>query len=313
MLLNAHPFPFCPEQLFRRRGPLALEVGFGDGSFLENLALNHPDWNILGADITRPSVERALRRMRRSGLNNVWLYRGSGTFLLRNLCTRRSLFRVYVNYPDPWPKKRHHRRRLLTREFFALLSTRLAVQGMLLLTTDHAAYYTLALEAASDYFTAEQKPPPPEAVQTKYACKWKALERTIYFAELRKTSEAEVTYPRTTGLSTTMHHALLTGTIPPPGVFAPFVHGFQSGRVVVLDALCPVGGHSLIFRARIEEQDLMQDVLIEARCRAQDTATVLVGIMTFGQPLSTRGTREAVRAVVRYLEGHGLLATDYYC
>lgn len=313
MLLNAHPFPRWPEQLFRRRGPLVLEIGFGDGGFLCNLAREHPEWNIMGADTTRPSVERALRRLRRNRIDNVWLYRGSGVFLLRNLCPKNSLFRVYVNFPDPWPKKRHHGKRLLTPGFFALLSTRLEAEGTLHLTTDHEPYYRRAVSSAAVYFDAQPKRPPAAALRTKYATKWKALDRPLYHAELRKCGEARAAFPLSVGLTSRMHHAILSGRLPRPSAFDTLVHSFPGGRVVVLDLLCPLAGSGLVFRARIEEPDLMQDALIEARRSAEGSDRVLVGVMPFGQPLSTRGTKEAVRAVTTFLEGKGMRILDRYC
>ena len=313
MLLNTHPFPPCPKELFRRCGPVVFEIGFGDGGFLRSLALEHPDWNIVGADTTRPSVERAFRRLRRNRIGNVWLYRGSGVFLLRNLFPSHSLSRVYVNFPDPWPKKRHRGRRLLTPGFFALLSTRLEAGGTLFLTTDHEPYYRQAVSSASEYFDVQPKRPPGAALLTKYAAKWKALDRPLHHAELRKRCETKAAFPLSVGLTSHMHHAIMTGRLPRPNAFDTLLHSFHGGRVIVLDLLCPPAGCRLVFRARIEEPDLMQDALIEARRSADDSDRVLVGVMPFGQPLSTRGTREAVRAVTTFLEGHGMRVLDRYC
>ncbi len=313
MLLNTHPFPPCPEQLFRRQGPLVLEVGFGDGGFLRSIALEHPDWNILGADTTRPSVERAFRRLRRNRIDNVWLYRGSGVFLLRNLCPLNSLFKAYVNFPDPWPKKRHRGRRLLTPGFFALLSTRLRSEGNFLLTTDHEPYYRRALSNAAEYFDVRPKQPPPAAVRTKYAAKWQALRRPLYHAVLQKRCEARRAFPLSVGLTSTMHHAILSGRLPRPDTFDTLVHSFPGGQVIVLDVLRRLEGGGLVFQARIEEPDLMQDALIEVRRSGEDSDRILLGVMPFGQPLSTQGTKEAVRAVTRYLEGHGMRVVTRYC
>lgn len=313
MLLNTHPFPPRPEQLFRRHGPLVLEIGFGDGGFLRSIALEHPEWNILGADTTRPSVERALRRLRRNRIDNVWLYRGSGAFLLRNLCPANSLFRAYVNFPDPWPKKRHRGKRLLTPGFFALLSTRLQSEGSFLLTTDHEPYYRRALSNAAKYFDVRPKQPPPAAVRTKYATKWQALRRPLYHAVLQKRCESQAAFPLSVGLTSTMHHAILSGRLPQPDTFDTLVHSFPGGRVIVLDVLCRLEAGGLVFQARIEEPDLMQDALIEARRSAEGTDRVLLGVMPFGQPLSTQGTKEAVRAVTTYLEGHGMRVVNRYC
>src|SRR5690606_34327654 len=127
-----------PARLFGRAGPLVLEVGFGDGTFLAHLAEAYPAWNLLGAEISLASVSRAFRRLRRLGHRPVRLFRGQAEFLLRNIVPPEGLHRLYVNFPDPWPKKRHHERRLLQASFFRLAAARLEPNGAIHFTSDHA-------------------------------------------------------------------------------------------------------------------------------------------------------------------------------
>ncbi len=311
MLLNAHPFPRHPRQLFENVGPLALEIGFGDGMFLDDLAGIQPDWNIVGADTARPSVERALRRLRRHQRTNVWLYRGSGVFLLRNLCPKNGLHRAFINFPDPWPKKRHAHRRMLTSDFFTLLSTRLAPNGALLLTTDHEEYFHSALSASSDNFVSDIGPPPQAILQTRYARKWLAQQRPVFHAKLCVVRLPKARFPLQESLSSQMHHTLLKGTLRPLTEFSVSVYDDDHSKIVLLDAYQPAGRTDIVFRVRVTESDLIQDILVEARQKKDDR--VLVRIMTFGQPLSTQGTRSAVRSVTRHLESFGLMALEYYC
>ncbi|MCH1927501.1 methyltransferase domain-containing protein, partial [Shewanella sp. C31] len=101
---------------------MVLEIGFGDGRFTASLAKEHPDWLVLGAEVSAASVLRAYKRVRRENLGNVRLYHGTGPFALRNLVPPGSLLAAIVNFPDPWPKKRHQGRRLLKEPFFRRLS-----------------------------------------------------------------------------------------------------------------------------------------------------------------------------------------------
>ena len=310
MLLNPSELdlPTSSEQLFGRPGPLVMEVGFGDGWFLAHLAHDNPAWNLLGAEVSIGSVTRAFKRMRREQIDTVRLYTGHARFVVRNLIPPRSLHRIYVNFPDPWPKKRHHTRRLLRAPFFRLLSTRLADGAALWFTTDHAEYFDFALaEAASTgLYTIAQRPPPPATLQTKYARKWQAQAIPIQHATFTKTAEANTPFPPTAETYDTMHHALLAGTLPQLDTFDTHVHRYPGGHVIVLQALQPVGEEGLVFAARIEEEDLTQEVLLEARPAQKDPAEIFVGIKTFGRPLRTRGTKEAVRALTEWLEQHGL-------
>ncbi|MDX1546955.1 MAG: tRNA (guanosine(46)-N7)-methyltransferase TrmB [Rhodothermales bacterium] len=306
--LGAYSLPAPPETFFGRVAPLVLEVGFGDGGFLAHLARTHPAWNLLGAEVSVGSVSRAFRRIRRAGHRNVRLYAGHARFLVRNVVPPHGLHRVYVNFPDPWPKQKHRGRRLLRAPFFRLLSTRLEDGGALLFTTDHAEYFGYALAEArrTGLFAVEQAPPPPATLETKYARKWRAQAIPIQHAVFTKTAEADAAFPPLVDPADAMHHALLAGTLPPLDRFEKIVHPFEGGHVIVLEAYGAVGGAGLVFVTRIEEQDLTQEVLVEARPDAKDRGRVLVRIKAFGQPLLTRGTREAIRAVVGFLEPRGL-------
>ena len=311
MLLNARPFPHHPCQLFEKAAPLVLEIGFGNGVFLEYLARMQSDWSILGADIAPPSVERALRRLRSNQRTNVWLYRGSGVFLLRNLCPPESLHRVFLNFPDPWPKKRHAHRRVLTAAFFRLLATRLGSSGALSLTTDHEDYFRSALSASSDHFVADIGPPPLPVLQTRYAKKWLAQQRPVFHARFRVVRRPRERFPQQESLNSKMHHAILKGRLHPLTEFCKSIDNNTHSKIVLLDAYQPVGRSDIVFRVRITEQDLIQDVLVEALQRDNDR--VIVRIMRFGQPLSTSGTRDAVRSVTQYLGSMGLTIIERYC
>lgn len=317
MLLRPADFtlPTPPESLFGRAAPLVMEVGFGDGGFLAHLAEAHPAWNVLGAEVAVGSVTRAFKRMRREGAQNVRLYLGHARFLVRDVLPPASLHRVYVNFPDPWPKKKHRPRRLLRAPFFELLSTRLEAGGALWFTTDHAEYFDFAREeaAATGLFEIAQQPPPPATLETKYARKWRAQNIPIQHAVFTKIGEAAGPFPPTVETYDAMHHALLDGALPAADSFEKIVHRFEGGTVVVLEAYRAVAAAALVFAVRIEEPDLTQELFIEVRPARKGTAEYFVGIKPFGQPLVTRGTREAVGVVAGWLvEGGMTLAQRFF-
>lgn len=140
--------------VFGREAPLLLEIGFGGGHFLVDLAQKRPDANVLGAEISIPSIDRAARKTRNLALSNVRLMQVDARFLLQALMPPRALQKVYINFPDPWPKAAHHHRRLINLEFLHLLATRLADGGGVDIATDHADYQTAVTEAleATPYF-----------------------------------------------------------------------------------------------------------------------------------------------------------------
>jgi len=299
------PFPVDPQDLYGRRAPLALEIGFGDGRFLVELARLHPDWNLLGAEVAPASVIRALRRLRREGVHQARLFRGDARFLLRNLVGPRALARVYVNFPDPWPKKKHAGRRLLQTPFFRLLSTRLAAGGALWLTTDHPDYFEFAVSEgrASGLFEVRPGPPPPETLRTKYALKWLDQSRPIFHAVFVKVAEADEAFPPIRRYP--VPHALMQGTPPSAEAFTKQVATAPEANVVLLEAW--QAGPGLVVLARVEEPELVQEVLLEARPSGKG---VYVGLRPSCSPLVTAGVKRAVGLLVRWLEGQGLEAVQ---
>ena len=315
--------------LFGRAAPLVLEVGFGDGRFLSHLGQTHPEWNLLGAEISLGSVWRAYRRIKRDGVDNVRLYKGNAGFIVRDVIAPGALERIYVNFPDPWPRKKQWKNRLLQPEFFRILHSRLAPGGRLELTTDHPGYFEYALEAAarSGCFTAEEGTPPEAALETKYARKWLDQGKPIFHARFLPDETSSPAVDASTGAApavppdtparydapliqkTPMQHALLSGRLPAHPSFEKQVHAFSGGHVILLEAFRAIDTQdSLLFKVVTEEPDLRQELLIQAWQREEDA--VHVSLQGFGEPLSTPGVREAVRAVTLWLEGQGLAVQD---
>ena len=168
------------------------------------------------------------------------------------------------------------------------------------------------LAKASGLFTITIVPPPKATLETKYARKWHSVNRTVNHAVFRKTDEPETSFPPDIERLSTMHHALLKGALPLPSRFDSIVHHFDGGQVVVLDVMRMVGADGLVFMVRTQESELMQDVLIQVRPARARHADQLISIMTFGQPLATRGTQEAAKAVTTWLQEHGLSIVETY-
>jgi len=322
--------------LFGRAAPVVLEVGFGDGRFLSHLGRTHPEWNLLGAEISLGSVWRTYRRMKRDGIRHVRLYKGNAGFIVRDVVGHGTLSRVYVNFPDPWPRKKQWKNRLLQPDFFRTLHARLAAGGHLELTTDHPGYFEYALVSAarSECFSAQEGAPPEAALQTKYAQKWLGQGKPIFHAKFRPIEGANLAAAHTDApliQKIPMQHALLSGRLPAHPTFEKQVHAFSGGHVIMLEvfrkitaaganaAADPAGDSasdsaaehdqdSLLFKVVTEEPDLRQELLIQAWQRTPNT--VHVSLQGFGEPLSTPAVREAVRAVTLWLETQGLAVQD---
>ncbi len=126
--------------LFENHNPLCLEIGCGIGDFIEQMATIHPQRNFLAIDIYNKGCYKTCRRIDGAGLGNIRVMRIEARFLLDRYLSLNSLAAVYINCPDPWPKKRHRRRRLVNRDFLRALLYYLQPGGELFFSTDFTDY-----------------------------------------------------------------------------------------------------------------------------------------------------------------------------
>ncbi|MBA2408905.1 MAG: tRNA (guanosine(46)-N7)-methyltransferase TrmB [Gammaproteobacteria bacterium] len=127
-------------RIFGREASVVLEIGFGNGEALAQLAINAPERDFIGIEVHRPGVGHLLRLLESSELANVRVIREDAALVLREHVRNTSLTEVLLWFSDPWPKKRHHKRRLVQPEFVALLRQRMRSGGCLHLATDWQDY-----------------------------------------------------------------------------------------------------------------------------------------------------------------------------
>jgi len=126
--------------LFGRVAPRCLEIGFGAGEVIGELAERHPDRDYLGIEVHRSGVGRLLLRAAAGGLSNLRLICDDAVAVLEERIADDSFDEILIFFPDPWHKKRHHKRRLIDAGFAALLAAKLRTNGTLRLATDWQDY-----------------------------------------------------------------------------------------------------------------------------------------------------------------------------
>lgn len=193
-LLPKYSLPEGPLDLaavFGRDARRSLEIGFGNGDTLAELARRHPDEDFIGAEVHRPGVGRLLNALEAEGLTNVRVACEDAV----QLCTQRlpdaCLDAVLIYFPDPWPKKRHHKRRLLQPEFAALLAGKLRSGGRLHFATDWRDYaeQALAVLSACPALTntvAGYAPRPAERPATRFERRGLKLGHEVFDLVFRK-------------------------------------------------------------------------------------------------------------------------------
>ena len=136
-------------EVFGRAAPVVLEIGFGMGKSLVEMAKNESDKDFIGIEVHRPGVGACLAEAAEQGVSNLRVYEYDAVAVLADCIADNSLARVQLFFPDPWHKKRHHKRRIVQSEFVQKLRAKLAVGGVFHMATDWQHYAEHMLEVMS--------------------------------------------------------------------------------------------------------------------------------------------------------------------
>jgi len=296
-------WPICWEDVFERNGPLVVEIGFGNGGFLLDMAGNRPSTNFLGIERAWGSVQRLFRRLDRSGMENVRVVSDEAAYVVSHLFGPDSISEMFINFPDPWHKKAHHPRRLIQPGFVQTLAARLEAGGRLTIATDqaeYAAWISEVLEGQSalrSCFTTPSVDVLENRKPTKYEKKAIAGGVPIHYFvwELARGTDASVEAER----AGTMPNVILEGAIDRTRLLADFTpRSWQTERegVRVVVKLGEVygqlqAGHRLV-ETLVKEGELIQSFGISVILRPN--GQVLVKLSSMGHPRPTWGVKEAV-------------------
>ena len=183
--------PIVFEQVFGRAAPVFLEIGFGMGQSLLEMARSHPQFNFLGLEVHQPGVGGLLHQVETLGLKNLRVINQDATEILQQRIAPQSLDGLYLYFPDPWHKKKHHKRRLVKQEFVSQVAVALKPDGLFHIATDWDGYAEHIIEvmqqstafnnvSAADYSDRNGRP------ITKYEQRALRLGHRIYDMLYRK-------------------------------------------------------------------------------------------------------------------------------
>lgn len=122
--------------LFGKFKNIAVEVGFGFGEFLVSIAEIEKETLFFGIEKYGEGLRKLVGRIKKDNITNIIPLSGDAYVIMQVFFGDKSIERIYVNFPDPWPKKRHQKRRILTEEFFRLAERKLNDKGILYFATD---------------------------------------------------------------------------------------------------------------------------------------------------------------------------------
>ncbi|BBP46985.1 tRNA (guanine-N(7)-)-methyltransferase [Thiosulfatimonas sediminis] len=135
--------------VFARQAPTIVEIGFGMGKSLAEMAEANPQNNYIGIEVHKPGVGALLRLIDDKQLQNVRVFNHDAIEVLEQCIPLNSLDGVYLFFPDPWHKKRHHKRRILQAPFATNIAKHLKIGGQFHMATDWENYAEHMMEVMS--------------------------------------------------------------------------------------------------------------------------------------------------------------------
>ncbi len=189
--------PIKWEKVFGNKNPVDCEIGFGNGEFLIKKSQMHPERNFFGIDYSEESFRRARKALEKENVPSVRLVclEAKAAFIV--LMPEKSLSHIYLNFPDPWPKKKHFKNRLLDREFFTIAASRSTSKGKIIIATDDSFYRDFILEEISSIhlwqslFNKGWTNELSDHFSTKYEKKWRNEGKEIFYMMFQKKADTE--------------------------------------------------------------------------------------------------------------------------
>lgn len=134
---------------FNNNNPIMLEIGMGKGDFIINMARKYPEYNFIGIEKYESVLVRAIKKLNESGLNNVKVVAidasKSSDILDREIDT------LYLNFSDPWPKKRHYKRRLTYKDYLMVYDLLFKGDAKIKMKTDNDQLFESSLIELNNY------------------------------------------------------------------------------------------------------------------------------------------------------------------
>lgn len=175
------------EQVFGNGNPVILEIGFGMGKSLVEMAGNDTSSNFIGIEVHKPGVGACLSDAETAGLQNLLLFEHDAVEVLKHCIPDQSLSRLQLYFPDPWHKKRHHKRRIVQAEFAQLVREKLTIGGVFHMATDwenYAQHMLLVLNEAPGFknqsSSADYVPRPDYRPITKFEKRGERLGHGVW-------------------------------------------------------------------------------------------------------------------------------------
>jgi len=179
--------------LFGNENPVTLEIGFGMGKSLVEMAKASPQVNFIGIEVHKPGVGACISLAIEEGVTNLKVYEHDAIEILADCIADESLNTVQLFFPDPWHKKKHHKRRIVSADFVETIRQKLIIGGVFHMATDWENYAECMLEdmqSAQDYHNLSKSndyvPRPDSRPLTKFENRGQRLGHGVWDLQFAK-------------------------------------------------------------------------------------------------------------------------------
>jgi len=138
------------DQVFSRNAKRVVEIGFGMGKSLVEMATNTPAEDFIGIEVHKPGVGACLALANEANITNLRIFEHDAVEVLKLCLAEQSIDRLQLFFPDPWHKKRHHKRRIVQSDFVQHIRSKLKIGGEFHMATDWEPYAIHMLEVMND-------------------------------------------------------------------------------------------------------------------------------------------------------------------
>ncbi len=138
--LDIEESPINIDHVFKNNHPITIEIGFGNGDTLIEMAENYPERNFIGIEVYEAGIGRTINEANKRKLENLKIINGDAVEVFKNNIPNESFDRLQLFFPDPWHKKRHHKRRIVSEEFLDMIAKKLKIHGIVHMATDWENY-----------------------------------------------------------------------------------------------------------------------------------------------------------------------------
>lgn len=310
------PWPADWIMLFGRTAPVLMEIGFGGGHFLVDLARRNPAANIIGVERSHYSLSETERRIQKANVTNTRLIRAEALLALAYVCAPNSIDALYINFPDPFPKKAHAKRRLLNPESLSLIASRLKTGALLTIATDVQPYAeSIALDLARTPGLTSRHPTAwlntmPGRTPTRYERKAQERGAACYYFEWER---IPISTPITLSpifllpaQEEIMPNAVLLSPLTLEEIaarFQPVQHASGDIRVHWITLYREYTGRELLIDTFVDEPLIEQRLAILIAASPDEPGRYVVRLDSLGYPRPTPGTHLAVHLIVEWLYG----------